>query len=109
MVGRRTSRKRLSRSLKAISQWYRKRLHEPIRVQVEGLGRKLKGHFGYYGIMGNYEALARYRQEVIPIWRRWLARRGDPQGMCWARMNHLLQFDYLPAARVVHSVYAAKP
>jgi len=109
VIRRRTSRKRLTRSLKRISQWCRENLHEPLRVQVEALGRKLKGHFGYYGITGNYEALTRYRQEVIRIWRKWLARRGDPRGMCWERMNRLLQFWYLPEARVVHSVYAAKP
>jgi RNA-directed DNA polymerase len=109
VIRRRTSRKRLTRSLKAISQWCRENLHEPMRVQVEALGRKLKGHFGYYGITGNYEALARYREEVIGIWRKWLARRGDPKGMTWERMTRLLQFYYLPRGRVVHSVYAAKP
>src|SRR4051812_17486831 len=109
VIRRRTSRKRLTRSLKAISQWCRENLHEPMRVQVEALGRKLKGHFGYYGITGNYDALQRYRAEVIRIWRRWLARRGDPQGMSWERMQRLLQFFYLPRARIVHSVYAAKP
>jgi hypothetical protein len=76
---------------------------------VEALGRKLKGHFGYYGIRGNYEALARYRLEVIRVWRKWLARRGDPQGMSWERMTRLLPFYYLPPARIVHSVFAAKP
>lgn len=109
VIRRRTSRMRLTRSLKALSQWCRKNLHEPMLRQVEALGRKLKGHFGYYGITGNYEALARYRQEVIGIWRKWLARRGDPKGMTWERMTRLLRFYYLPTARVVHSVYAAKP
>ncbi len=108
-IRRCTARQRLRRSLKAISQWCRRNLHEPLRVQVEALGRKLKGHFGYYGITGNYKALARYRQEVIRIWRQWLARRGDPRGMPWERMKRLLQFYYLPQARVVHSIYAAKP
>jgi group II intron reverse transcriptase/maturase len=46
VIRRQTSRKRFSRSLKAISQWCRKNLHEPLRVPVEALGRKLKGHFG---------------------------------------------------------------
>ena len=77
--------------------------------QVAALGRKLKGHFGYYGITGNYQALQRFRWEVIGIWRKWLARRGDPKGMSWERMRKLLDFFYIPAARVVHSVYAANP
>jgi hypothetical protein len=78
-----------------------------MRKQVEQLGRKLKGHFGYYGITGNIASLQWFRWEVIRVWRTWLARRGDPQGMSWERMRKLLDFFYLPKARVVHSVYAA--
>ena len=102
-------RKRLTRGIKAIGQWCRENLHEPLREQVEQLGRKLKGHFGYYGITGNFACLQRFRWEVIKIWRKWLARRGDPKGMSWERMNKLLDFFYLPEARVIHSIYAAKP
>ena len=109
VIRRKTSRKRFGRSLKRVSQWCRLNLHKPLRVQVEALGRKLKGHFGYFGITGNSTALQRYRQEVIRVWRRWLARRDDPEGMPWDRMNRLLAFFYLPEARVVHSIYAAKP
>jgi len=109
VIRRKTARKRIGRSLKAINRWCRKRLHEPLREQVEQLGRKLKGHFGYYGLTGNLTALRRYRWEVIKVWRKWLARRGDPKGMSWERMHRLLDFFYLPEARVVHSIYAAKP
>jgi hypothetical protein len=109
VVWRRTMRKRLGRSLRAMNQWCRKHRHDPLREQVEKLGLKLKGHFGYFGLTGNYPALQRYRWEVIKIWRKWLARRGDPKGMSWERMHRLLEFFHLPKARVVHSVYAAKP
>ena len=102
-------RKRLTRGFKTISQWCRENLHEPLRAQVEQLGRKLKGHFGYYGITGNSASLQRFRWEVIAIWRKWLARRGDPKGMSWERMTRLLDFFYIPEARVVHSISAAKP
>jgi len=109
VIKRKTMRKRCTRGLKAISQWCRKNLHEPMLKQVEQLGLKLKGHFGYYGLTGNSASLQRFRGEVIKIWRKWLARRGDPQGMSWERMNKLLDFFHLPEARVVHSIYAAKP
>jgi RNA-directed DNA polymerase len=109
IIRRKTMRKRFTRGLKAINQWCRKNLHEPMLKQVEMLGRKLKGHFGYYGITGNIVALQTFRWEVIAIWRKWLARRGDPNGMPWERMTKLLEIFYIPEARVVHSVYAAKP
>jgi len=109
VIKRKTMRKRLARGLKAVSQWCRKNRHEPLLEQVAALGRKLKGHFGYYGISGNIRALQRFRTEVIGIWRWWLARRGDPKGMSWERMLKLLNFYYLPPARIVHSYLAAKP
>ena len=109
VIRRKTSRKRFGRSLKRVRQWCWENMHEPLRVQVESLGRKLKGHFGYYGITGNAQALRRYRREVIRVWRKCLARRGGPEGMPWERMNRLLAFFYLPEARVVHSIYAARP
>jgi RNA-directed DNA polymerase len=109
VIWRKTMRKRITRGLKAMNQWCRENRHEPMLRQVEQLGRKLKGHFGYYGITGNFASLQRFRWEVIKIWRKWLARRGDPKGMPWARMNQLLQIFYIPEARVVHSVYAVNP
>jgi RNA-directed DNA polymerase len=109
VIWRKTMRKRITRGLKAMNQWCRESRHEPMLRQVEQLGRKLKGHFGYYGITGNFASLQRFRWEVIKIWRKWLARRGDPKGMPWDRMNQLLKFFSIPEARVVHSVYTAKP
>ena len=63
----------------------------------------------YYGITGNFECLQRFRWGVIAIWRKWLARRGDPKGMSWERMHKLLDFFYIAEARVVHSIYTANP
>jgi group II intron reverse transcriptase/maturase len=109
VIRRKTMSKRLTRGFKAISKWCRKKRHESLLVQVEQLGRKLKGHFGYYGITGNMRALQRFRWGVIGIWCKWLGRRGDPKGMPWSRMRQLLEFFYIPPARIVHSIYAAKP
>src|SRR5256885_12783977 len=78
VIRRKTSRKRFGRSLKRVSQWCRENLHEPLREQVESLGRKLKGHFGYYGITGNAQALRRYRWDVIRVWREGGGRPGGP-------------------------------
>jgi group II intron reverse transcriptase/maturase len=103
-VKRQTSRKRFNRAVKAIWQWCRDNRHEGLRTQVEKLGLKLKGHYGYYGITGNSMALQRFRWRVIRMWRYWLNRRSREHGaMPWERMNRLLQVWYIPPARAVHS------
>jgi group II intron reverse transcriptase/maturase len=106
-VARKTSRKRFNRSLKVVYQWCKEKRHEPLRWQVEKLGLKLKGHFGYYGITGNFRSLQAFRWRVISIWRIWLDRRSREHGsMPWERMHRLLDFWYIPPARVVHSAFA---
>ncbi len=105
-MARKTSRKRFVRSLKAIADWCRRNRHEPMRVQVEKLGLKLKGHYGYYGITGNFRQLAKFRQAVIRVWRYWLNRRDRSDAVTWERMHHLLNFWYIPPPRVVHSAFA---
>jgi group II intron reverse transcriptase/maturase len=106
-VVRKTSRTRLNRALKRVNEWCRDNRHEKLRYQVEKLGLKLKGHFGYYGITGNLRSLEAFRWHVLRQWRYWLNRRDRHHGsMSWERMKRLLAFWYLPPARVIHSVFA---
>jgi RNA-directed DNA polymerase len=105
VVQRRTSSSRFSRALKTIAQWCRRHRHRPVAEQHQTLSQKLRGHDAYYGITGNYRALARLRYVVGRVWRKWLARRRAGP-LPWAAFGRLLQRYPLPAARVVHSVYA---
>jgi RNA-directed DNA polymerase len=104
IVKRRTAPNRLQRAFRKIAAWCRGNRHEPVAAQHQTLGRKLLGHFGYYGITGNGGALHRFRDGVIRLWRKWLSRRtrGDP--WTWARLIRMLKRFPLPAAVVVHSV-----
>ena len=71
----------------------------------------LRGHYAYFGITGNAEALGRFFRQVMRTWQRWLNRRSDSAQMDWERFNRLLKRYPLPGPRVVHSIYrhAAKP
>ena len=75
VVKRRTAPSRLRRALTTIAQWCRLNRHRPIPEQHQTLGQKLRGHFAYYGITGNSEALRRFRDAVTRTWRNWLSRR----------------------------------
>jgi RNA-directed DNA polymerase len=105
VVKRKTAPGRLSRALKRIGAYCRAVMHKPIKEQWEGLKRKVQGHYGYYGITGNAEALGRFRYEVTRIWRYWLGRRGAKGGVTWEKMNRWLEWFPLPQIQVVHSVY----
>ena len=110
-IKRRTAQDRFRRGLKRIRDWCRRYRHEPISDQHKGLSRKLKGHFGYYGITGNQSALERFRYQVQVLWHQWLARRSQRRKISWERFNEILKRFPLPPAWARHSVLrlGAKP
>jgi RNA-directed DNA polymerase len=104
-IVRQTASNRFSRAVKKIAEWCRDHRHRPIIVQHATLSQKLRGHDAYYGITGNGRMLTRLRYVVRRIWRKWLARRRAGP-LPWDAFCRLVQRYPLPAARVVHSVYA---
>jgi group II intron reverse transcriptase/maturase len=111
VVKRKTASSRLSRALQSIALWCRANRHRAIKEQQHMLSQKLRGHFAYYGITGNFRSLAWFRFEVVRCWRKWLNRRNRERSLDWDIFNRLLKRHPLPPARVVHSVYprAASP
>jgi hypothetical protein len=71
-------------------------------VQQQGLAKKLRGHYGYYGVVGNYEALGRFLHVVKGAWRHWLDRRSRHARMTWEKMHQLLKRYPLPQPRITH-------
>ena len=111
VVKRKTASSRLSRALRSIAQWCRLNRHQPLGEQQHTLSQKLRGHFAYYGITGNSNALSQFRTAVVRCWRSWLGRRNRERSLTWPIFNRLLQRYPLPPTKVVHSVYprAASP
>jgi group II intron reverse transcriptase/maturase len=111
VVKRKTSRKRLSRALRAINEWCRGNRHKPLAEQQKTLSQKIRGHCAYYGITGNSRALSRFRHWTVRLWRKWLSRRNRERTMTWERFERLLARYPLPQAIAVHSSYrpAANP
>lgn len=102
-IKRKTAPSRFGRALRRIAAWCRSNRHEPLAAQHRALVRKLQGHYAYYGITGNADALDRFRYEVTGIWYKWLARRSRRR-MSWERFFELLHRFQLPPAVAIHSV-----
>jgi RNA-directed DNA polymerase len=107
-VLRKTELGRFTRALKSIIEWCKRNRHRPVSEQQQILAQKLRGHYAYYGITGNFRCLNSFLWEVQRAWRRWLERRTRGHRLNWDRFCALLQRYPLPPARVVHSCYAAK-
>ncbi len=71
-VRRKTAKDRFRRSLKRVAQWCREHRHDDLRVQQKVLAQKLRGHHGYFGIVGNYAAMRCFLNEVQLVWCKWI-------------------------------------
>ena len=101
IVKRKTAKDRFRRALARVAQWCKWHRHDAVRVQHIGLVRKLNGHFNYFGIIGNADALERFRYEVGRLWHKWLSRRSQRGSLSWERFNGLLERFRLPRTRIV--------
>jgi RNA-directed DNA polymerase len=101
LVKRSTSRKRLNRSLKAIFQWCKHHRHAPLKWQRAKLSLKLRGHYNYYGVRGNYLALSAFWHRAQRLWLMALMRRS--QKVCKKRLYGLIDHEFaLPRPHITH-------
>jgi group II intron reverse transcriptase/maturase len=109
IVKRKTASGRLTRALGRVREWCKANRHKPVRLQHAALSRKMTGHYGYYGVTGNYRSLRAFFESIKRVWKYWLNERSQRARMTWQRFKNLLVTWPLPRPRVVHSVYNAKP
>jgi group II intron reverse transcriptase/maturase len=102
VVGRRTAKDRFSRTLRRIGEWCREHRHAAVEAQHRALSRKLAGHYAYFGVTSNYDAIQRVFNETTAIWRKWLSRRSQKAFLSWEKMHRLLERYPLPRPRIVH-------
>jgi group II intron reverse transcriptase/maturase len=105
VIKRKTARDRFTRALRRIAQWCRVHRHRSLRDQWRVLGRMVNGHYGYYGITGNWDALHRFYREVRRVWLKWLGRRSRRAYRSWAWFLAFEKRLPLPRPRAVHSSY----
>jgi hypothetical protein len=112
VVKRKTAKDRLSRALARTNELCRRNRHRPVGEQWQVLSRKLRGHFGYFGIIGNSDGIVSFLEGTKRLWRKWLDRRSQRSRMNWERMNRLLERYPLPSPRIRHpycAPHAANP
>jgi len=96
-----TDAKRMRAKLLAIKREMWKRMHHPIPEQGRWLARVLAGHYNYYAVPDNIEALSAFRYLLIRHWLKSLRRRSQKHRMDWARMDRLAD-QWLPLPRILH-------
>jgi RNA-directed DNA polymerase len=102
IIRRKTIAKRLRAKLKEVRRQIMYRRHEPVPDQGKWLRSIVRGHFNYFGVPGNSDAIEVFRTEVRKAWLFALRRRSEKsRRLTWERTK--LLFDtWIPTARLQH-------
>ena len=102
-IKRKTQGKRLSRFMSGIGEWCKGHIHEPLAEQHRMLSSKLRGHYQYYGVRGNFKMLEVAYEHTRVMWKNWLRRRNSMNRMSWERFaEEVEQTLKLPLPQIMH-------
>ena len=108
-LGFKTRKARLQRAIQAIGDFCRRHRHEPLKEQHAALCSRLRGHFNYFGVSGNYLSLVRLVEAAKRLWLKWLRRRSQRTRLTWERYLALLGACPLPRPRIRVQLWAVPP
>ena len=104
VIKRKTSKKRFKRTMKCLWSWCRDNRHVQIQDQYKTLCSKLRGHFQYYGVRGNYPLLELIFKHAEEAWRYWLGKCSRTSYISWSKFEQLRKSFPLSRPRIVHNI-----
>ena len=102
---RKTISKRFSAKLKVYKEWLKSNRTLSTPEILKATVRKLRGHYGYYGVTDNSKGISAYFYEVKGILYKWLNRRGKKGCYSWEKFTRLLARFPLPTPRIVINLF----
>jgi RNA-directed DNA polymerase len=98
---RQTIKKRMHAKISEIKDELRKRMHDPIQTVGRWLKAVVTGHYRYFGVPGNIDAMSDFRYLISQRWMHSLRRRGQKGLMTWDKMIKLID-QWLPLPQICH-------
>lgn len=101
-----TSRKRMKRGLHIMQEWLKTMRNTlPIREMWPLLKMKLSGHYHYYGVSGNFDAIKQFYEQTRRLTFKWLNRRSQKKSWNWEQFTKMeLRFP-LPRPKLYYAFY----
>lgn len=109
-VGRKTMKKKLATKCKEMNLWLKsiRNLYKT-KDWWKVLASKLRGHYQYYGVSGNFWLINEYYKCVLRLTRKWLNRRSQKGRMSWRAFNEYIERYPLPKPSIKHNFYTGFP
>ncbi len=106
-IWRHTIKKKMQKKLKEIKDELKKRMHDSIQTTGQWLKAVVTGHYRYYGVPGNYEAMNDFRHLIGQRWKQSLKRRSQKANITWERMGKLID-RWIPQPQICHKYPAER-
>jgi RNA-directed DNA polymerase len=100
-VKRQTIGKKMRAKLDSVKTELRRRINDTVKEVGTWLKRVMTGHYQYYGVPGNYQALSKFHYLIRIAWYRALNRRSQRRGVIWEKMDALTA-SWLLTPRILH-------
>jgi RNA-directed DNA polymerase len=100
-VKRRTARKKLQGAKARMAEWLQTSRHRKLPELMKTLSAKLRGHWNYYGIIGNSQSLQDYYCRTCELLHKWLNRRSQKSSYTWPAFKRMLDSHQLPKPKIV--------
>ena len=105
-LGRKTSGKRFRQKAKAMNDWLRRVRNQVTLAEWWKVFRlKLAGHYRYYGISGNMQALREFSREASKLAYKWINRRSQKKSFTYAQYCKFKKYNPLPEPKIYHLTY----
>jgi len=105
-VGRKTRKKKFNEKLKEMYGWLKAvRNKVEIKKWWKVLVSKLRGHYDYYGISGNYAGIRAFYIRTCKMVFKWINRRSQKRSKNWLQFKDYLERFPLPKPVIKHNLY----
>jgi len=105
IIKKRTMPKKLEKSINNFTQWCRTILSMRKKDIFKKLNSKLRGYYNYYGLIGNYESMAKFFYRSMRILFKWLKKKSHKKRLNWSKFNRWTEIYGICKPRIRYSRY----
>jgi len=79
-----------------LGEFIKKNRHKRTPVLLEKLTQMLRGHYNYFGVVGNNDDVYAVYFHVVGKLYKWLNRRSGRKSVTWARLKRVMAYRNFP-------------
>ncbi len=91
-VFRRTAQKKQRSTKLEITELIKTSRHMRTPLLIDKLTTKLRGHYNYFGAVGNYSSMIMIYDHAVEMLYKWLNRRSGRKSMTWEKLKRVIAY-----------------